>query len=343
MRAELGMISRLSGIVGGHLWAGVDLFFVISGFLVTQTLLREKNVRNASRRFYLRRSFRLVPLYLCLLASSAILQFALGQSVSGLKVFEGAYPEIAYLTFLQNFWLANTGSYGSEFLAVTWSLAIEIQFYAILPIIVLRFNKNQILIACAFFISLAIVSRSILHYPASYSITVCRADSLFLGVAICALLSGGGSLFLEVGSTRAKWTVLGISSVVVYAMTAFFLPQPGGAANHFLLSVAYSGFLLMAIFNADGTRMLSVAPLVWLGKNAYGVYLFHYGILVLAFGLVRSDWPRISNTSDLALTVACFLICITVCEILRRTVEMPWIIRARLISEKYWPRRVAAA
>jgi peptidoglycan/LPS O-acetylase OafA/YrhL len=104
---------------------GVDLFFVLSGYLITTILLNNRNSPSYFRSFYGRRVFRILPIYYVMFAV-----YVVGSYLSwSPSLFAGKVPEWTYAFGLQNFWMAARQDYGATWLAATWSLAIEEQFY----------------------------------------------------------------------------------------------------------------------------------------------------------------------------------------------------------------------
>ena len=111
-------------------WSGVDLFFVLSGFLIGGILLDTKGDRTYFQKFYLRRSRRILPVYfiwfILFIAGLKVTQ-AIGSST--LKpIFNSDLPTFSYSIFLQNFFTALRLSHGAQWMGVTWSLAVEEQF-----------------------------------------------------------------------------------------------------------------------------------------------------------------------------------------------------------------------
>src|SRR5882757_9635973 len=131
------------GIVGGPesvLWrvfvfgrTGVDLFFVLSGYLITRILLANTGSPSYFATFYGRRSFRILPIYFVMVAI-----YLIGRQLGGSApiLFGGPLPWWSYVIGLQNVWMAIQQTYGPAWLAGTWSLAIEEQFYLIFPLVV---------------------------------------------------------------------------------------------------------------------------------------------------------------------------------------------------------------
>ena len=132
-------------------WIGVDLFFVLSGYLIASILLNNREAPAFFSTFYIRRFCRILPLYLPIVVFLYFLH--------ELSSARAQPPLYEYLTFTHNFWVASAGNFGNSFLAVTWSLAVEEQFYLLLPALV-RFNPRSrlvvIVIAC---IGLAVLLR----------------------------------------------------------------------------------------------------------------------------------------------------------------------------------------
>ena len=167
---------------------GVDLFFVLSGFLISGILLDTKETPNYFKNFYARRVLRIWPLYYCLLA----LMFVVLPRVSaaqGVAIFAKSSPWWAYPLFMQNFLLPlSTDAAGP--LGVTWSLAIEEQFYLVWPIIVRFLSRRQVAILAIAEIAASPVLRYFLaaHHIHIYANFFCRLDGLMLGAFLAALV-----------------------------------------------------------------------------------------------------------------------------------------------------------
>ena len=167
-------------------WSGVDLFFVLSGFLIGGILIDAKGSEHYFRTFYIRRAFRILPIYTvaCLAYFPVARLTAYAFHAAGMKA---AMPWYIYATFTQNFWLANGRWY--VWLSPTWSLAIEEQFYLTLPLLIWMLparNLRKTLIAgvAAIFVFRYAM---FLHYPkwspaAFYVLAPFRADGLLMGV-----------------------------------------------------------------------------------------------------------------------------------------------------------------
>src|SRR5215475_5135109 len=132
-------------------WSGVDLFFVISGFLIGGILLDARNSSRYFQTFYLRRTFRILPIYYLFLAfyfaRHLPIRFMAGTfgDTSPLPI-----PFFSFVTFTHNFWMASYGWFGAWGIAPTWSLAIEEQFYLTIPFAIRRISTRSlyVMLAC---------------------------------------------------------------------------------------------------------------------------------------------------------------------------------------------------
>jgi peptidoglycan/LPS O-acetylase OafA/YrhL len=160
--------------------AGVDLFFVLSGFLIGSILISKRGSSNLFRAFYLRRALRILPVYFLLLAVFIIgLTGGWHADLFG----DGAFPTWTYALFLQNFESARIAEFGPRFMAVTWSLAIEEQFYLLFPFAVAFVSSRHLPNMLAALIVIPPALRIGVfwqggHYMPAYVLMPCRADCL---------------------------------------------------------------------------------------------------------------------------------------------------------------------
>lgn len=260
-------------------WIGVDLFFVLSGFLITGILLADAPNPNYYRRFYLRRAFRIFPLYYAFLFSlfGFLAVWHGGADLQRLNTEWGS--PLWFFAYLANFVTASRGLmpvFGP--LGPPWSLQIEEQFYMMFPAIVHRLRERlpRFLIVV---IALALVYRvgAFLLYPENpwlqYVGTFGRADALAFGAIVaCARRFYGGfagawtrSLPLALVPLVAMYAITGVASGGVFVRTA----------GYSLNAACFAAIIWWTVANA-GTRatyMLRFKPLRLLGKISYGVYL----------------------------------------------------------------------
>src|SRR6266513_2747450 len=165
---HVGSVLWYFRVCGRLAWTGVDLFFVLSGFLIGGILLDARESSNYFQVFYRRRFWRIVPLY----AACLFLILVLTKSIVRLMIPRSQWPGpldrfpwYAYALFVQNFWMAKQNTLGAFGLAVTWSLAIEELFYLTLPLVIRFLGKHSRTGLITLGVILAPVFRmTLLHY-----------------------------------------------------------------------------------------------------------------------------------------------------------------------------------
>src|SRR5271155_3100716 len=198
-------------LIAANGWMGVDLFFVLSGFLITGILIDTKQSDGYFKNFYARRCLRIWPLYYSALLFMFVIVPLLRPSEVNTVFSARSSPWWAYPLFLQNF-LVPIPISATGLLAVTWSLAVEEQFYLVWPLVV-RFRSEAQLRK----IALGVICISpLLRYYLSlhginiYSNTFCRLDGLMAG-ALLALIVRSSSFVPSRFVTKA-WITLFVSA-----------------------------------------------------------------------------------------------------------------------------------
>ena len=333
-------------LTGGYL--GVDLFFVLSGFLITRLLLNE--YRDAARidlvAFWMRRARRLLPALIVVTLFAAVVERARG-TLDGPT--GGRRDVIGALTYSSN-WLRMSAEAGywrqfarPALLDHIWSLAIEEQFYVVWPLLLvclLRFVRSDLgrvlilgLASCGLGLWALRVFSVTSDANRVYMGTDTRAVALLLGATVAAIAHRRSS---ESGST-----VLRAAAVPALLTLAFMLVRMRGDSL-----VTYEGGLLLcslagAIVVAAGAldrppivfRVFTAAPLRWLGLRSYGIYLWHWPIMV---GLRVASRPGSASWRRLAAVA----ITLVVAEISYRFIEQP--IRQRGLLALGRPARTVA-
>lgn len=252
-------------------WTGVDLFFVLSGFLIGGILLRNRDTTNLFTVFYARRFLRILPLYI-----AAIVIF--------LMLAAGTEPIWSLLTFTQNILWAVEGRFGHQTIGVTWSLALEEQFYLVLPLLIRLLPVATIpyvlgaLILTAPALRTGMYAISPATFFPSYMLLPTRMDSLFLGVLIAWMLANDAprAWFMQ----RRQWAKLVVIPLLT-GMVAFSIMEiPVGARSMFTIGFSWIAltYALMVVLTLTSTRRLPSAieqPLVGAGIACYSLYLFH--------------------------------------------------------------------
>ena len=256
-------------------WCGVDIFFVLSGFLITGILLRSKEQRHYFRDFYARRALRIFPLYYAVIV---LLLFVLDRPAATTS------ERVSYLLYYQNLRLATVGEvHGDIARIVTWSLAIEEQFYLVWPAIVLVASRRTLAAICALAIALSIALRFFVlaggldnlvgpHLRiGAHFFTLCRMDALAAGACL-ALVPLPPPWFgrLAAGLGAASLPVIAFASGGSLPETMGM--QRWGLIAALLLAV---GVLVLARGSDVVARLFTNRALRSLGKYSYCIYLTH--------------------------------------------------------------------
>ena len=286
--AVLGLFWRMS--LGG--WIGVDLFFVVSGFLITLILIRVRDWAGSSWVFWGRRALRILPLAVLYLV--VLFVFArLGDPLKMLPRFE-AWAWYAF--YLGNIHIA---VYGWQPLAVMilWSLAIEEQFYLFWPLLVRMCNARQVVLWSIGFIVMAPLVRALTlmaaDYPATYVFTFCRLDALAAGAVVAVLFSSKDWQQQVVGlGRRLAGPALALIMITLLVPFSPSLPQTRpwlfSVFGYSWLAISFA-VLLAASLDARGViKVVLTSPmLTFLGRRCYALYLWHVVVSGLVIGAVQ--------------------------------------------------------
>jgi peptidoglycan/LPS O-acetylase OafA/YrhL len=339
---EPGASASYVEILGRLAWSGVDLFLVLSGFLIGGILLDARNSPNYFRAFYIRRFYRILPLYtlVCLLFWLGI-NLSVGNEVAGLgSLFNNSLPWYGYATFTQNFWMVWYGSFGAGWISATWSLAVEEQFYLTLPFVIRYVKRSRLPHILATIIFIAPLIRTLLYFYlphgdlAAYVLMPCRADSLMLGVASAMFVrSPAGWMFL-VRNKRLQYLILAMLSFGMVALTVnewgvYSLAM--SSIGYTWVALFYTCIMLIALSQQASLigRMLRHGSLVKLGTIAYGTYLIHLGMLGLCHALIRGREPQIASIADAAVTLLALSLTLAVAGLSWVYFEKPLVGRGR--------------
>jgi peptidoglycan/LPS O-acetylase OafA/YrhL len=289
------------GFISDNGWMGVDLFFVLSGFLITGILLDAKRSEAYFKNFYARRCLRIWPLYYSALLFMFVMVPILRPSEAPVIFAARSSPWWAYLVYLQNF-LIPVPTMATGLLGVTWSLAIEEQFYLCWPLVVRFCTESQlrkiaILVIC---ISPALRFYLSLHGVNIYSNTFCRLDGLMAG-ALLAIVIRPTSFSPSKFISRA-WIVLLVAAPLALVIETFHARWVG-----FSVIVAASiSFVYLALFSTQRwlRAVLTNRFLVYTGTISYGIYVLEKIPMDVAKTLHLERHPFLALPLTIAATYA---------------------------------------
>lgn len=275
-----GACAKATELVLNFGWVGVQLFFVLSGFLITNILLTTKHSGNYFRSFFGRRAVRIFPLYYISLALGLIVYPLL----SG-DTLAGSENQLWLWTYLSN-WASPLGHEVGLYPHM-WSLAVEEQFYLVWPFIVYFLSKRGLMRACLGLTAVALATRigiRILDLPveAAYQFTICRIDAIALG-AIAALGFRNTTILNMFSERRSQIRIaLLVATVLTFVLTKG-APRVGVLSQTFGYTVfaIIGAVFVLDIANSTTTksdwlaRLLSWSALRKMGTYSYAAYVFH--------------------------------------------------------------------
>jgi len=252
-------------------WMGVDLFFVLSGLLITGILIDTKQSVGYFKNFYVRRCLRIWPLYYSLLFFMFVVVRFLNPPEYHVVV-QTSSPWWAFPLFLQNFMLPiSTNAAGP--LGVTWSLAIEEQFYLVWPLLVrfCSFAQLRRLAIAEICISPALRYYLSLHHVDLYTNVFCRLDGLMAGALLALLVRSDD--FVPSKVLKRAWILLFLAAPLAFLTEAFH-------ARWIVFSftaLASVAFVYVSMFSEQKwlETVMTNRFLVYTGTISYGLYLLH--------------------------------------------------------------------
>lgn len=324
-------------------WLPVDGFFVLSGYLIATNLLGELDAVGTIRygRFLARRVARLYPALLVVLAA-----IGTGSVVVAERSWSATWPSlVSSASYLHNFTYLDgldVFGFGSMLVEVgpLWSLSIEFQFYAALPLVlgVLAMLRAPRWAWLAVIVVAGAASAwwrtrlGIDGFPRSYLFTPARVDSLMWGVALALLASAGTLARIPPRAWRAIGTVAAAGLVGLYLTASAYEPSTyrWGITVAGLAAASLVGALVADPASA-GSRLLGARPLAALGRRSYSAYLWHQAVFLVLRDHAGLDGWRLAVTG--------FAASWALADVTYRGVERPVLVR----SDRFWRTRGLSA
>lgn len=315
-------------IITSEGWCGVDLFFVLSGFLICGILMRNKRSRNYFQTFYTRRSLRIFPLYYLLLFTYLLVKH-LGLCSETDIVFEQQMSIPYYFFYFQNIIMGLSNNFGPHYLNPTWSLAVEEQFYLLFPVIIYLL-RNKIL--PYFFISLFFIAPVFRYFTTNwyqyYTWLPSRLDSFAIGALIAYLIEER-----NLKSLLADWKFpMEMALLLAFLFTAFIHIYYGlGIFKFTFLAIIFSILLLITIVKKESivSKILRHPFLQTIGIISYGLYIYHLPILLITQNLLQNQRLRLQTLNDVFVTIIALIITLFVSLLSYKYFELPILYKSR--------------
>jgi peptidoglycan/LPS O-acetylase OafA/YrhL len=290
-------------------WTGVDLFFILSGFLIGGILLEVRACSNYFKTFYIRRFFRIVPLYYLWLFGLIALILLGGSLFQSPRQFSppGIDWQIwAHFLFLQNLWANHYSTLAVWWLGVTWSLAVEEQFYLVAPFLVRFLSRRRLILLLSSVILVApccrIFVRALVPMSADaiYRLTPFRADTLALGMLAAIFWR---DLEFRAWLFRNKSFLYSVFALLLAGMAALgmwfhspdrFLTQTVG---YTWIALFYLSLLFIALADTGGP-IARLARMGWLrewGRISYCIYLVHAAVKYFCVGFLTANATQVTG------------------------------------------------
>ena len=310
-------------------WVFMEMFFVMSGFLITGILIDSKSKEGYYKKFILRRVLRVFPLYyICLI----ILFFLIPATWLDLSYYRS--HQLWFWFYIENWLYALQGWPKVKALHHFWSLAIEEQFYIFWPFVVYVFSTKNLLRFCIFLFFFSIVFRNtgmmmgfVMPFP--YVATFARMEGIALGALIAILIRNNKSVLEKLA---APVTIISGFLIVVLFITARsmnFQHFIHYSINYSMVDLFFAGMITLTIAKNELPllkRIFNSPVMKQLGVMSYCIYIFHYPILVLAEYNLDNYFYRLTGSEGLAkllYRLVAFAITIPIVLFFHKKIEVP--------------------
>ena len=304
-------------------WIGVDIFFVLSGFLIGKLILDRQHHANFFAVFYARRSFRIIPPYVVTLVVVAGLITVLPSAWTDASV---RFPLWSYLTFVQGFFMISTQSIGAHWLAPTWTLAVEEHFYLLAPAAIVFTPRRWLTPALIAAGATALVFRGAIYFGGvgnemmGLALLPGRSDIIICGILTAIVFRNKDIVWSRYMLPLRATPILALVVALGLRLVSSPLFQVFGP---FVVAVGCSAFLLGLVVGTPEARRFNSKVLRVCGDNAYCTYLTHLPVLGLMHGLILGAKPDLGGPAQWLVALASLPVCVVVGWGMTKLIEEP--------------------
>jgi peptidoglycan/LPS O-acetylase OafA/YrhL len=294
-------------------WTGVDLFFVLSGYLITRILLGTKDSKDYFKSFYMRRALRILPLYY--LAVFLFFDCGLPRMASA---YQPAWTEQLWYWLPVSNWHSAFGVLAYSPIGHLWSLAVEEQFYLIWPVVIFFLSENALLVLCIVLIVASAILRSLpvfqaiqlTHPEFLYRLTPFRVEPILFGAIVA--ISARKQIFRSLVKRWAPYTffigIAGVAIASVLSGVTKYDTKHMTIWGYSALGVACCSVVSWAVVNTGSARFPAMIfrsrILTQCGKYSYAMYIFQTPISYLVpIGPLLATIPFLGGFAISVLTV----------------------------------------
>jgi peptidoglycan/LPS O-acetylase OafA/YrhL len=320
----------------GHL--GVDLFFVLSGYLIGSICCSNAKKSGFLSVFFMKRLLRIGPPYFLLLMAYSVALTGMNSGILDDGAFEWllkpSFSTLWFLTPFQNLPMFTYRSLHSGCLSIVWSLSVEEQFYLVAPFVFRYLRNGQAFGICLIGICISFVLRMIFFDDGFVGYLMpFRLDGLGMGMMIAVLLH-----IPEIRSRLQRnvvWLVGGIACFLwLLSLLLFRSRGVFGASEQTIVSLGFSAIVVFCVLSS-GSRLLILLRLrvfTYFSRISFSLYLFHQFCSGLVFGFIKNSGPTMASFEDVSIAALAFVFAIVMSEAVYRLVEIPSMRYGRSLS-----------
>lgn len=303
-------------------WVGVDIFFVLSGFLIGTLILDKGGQSNFFAVFYARRFWRIIPAYLLtVLAVVFLLNILPGRWSES----SNSFPIWAYLSFLQGAWMTSSHTIGAHWLAPTWTLAVEEHFYLVAPALIIFVPRRRLVTVLALVAISALAFRAMVFGAgpagpmAGLVLLPGRADQLALGILAALLFRFPRDRRWTMSALRTS----GLAALLVTIGLSAWQNAMMYVLGPTIMGIGCAGTILALARGAPEAVRLRSSVLRFFGDNAYCIYLIHLPVLGILHGILLGTSPDLEHPAQWAVTILAIPITIALGRLMTWSIEEP--------------------